>query len=104
MLFLAHFQKYRSQDTICSPLHNVPIVNKSFPEISNLKLANPMILQQQELSIDALVRGDFFGDFMTGNVFKTSFGTMAVNTPLGIILSGNCNSTDLKSNYHAQFS
>ena len=24
---------------------------------------------------------------MTGNVFKTSFGRMAVNTPLGIILS-----------------
>lgn len=106
-IIAANFSKNiqaRTMETICSPLTNLPVSDTYLPEISNLKLADPMILKQRNLSVDVLIGGDFYWVFMNGNVFKTGFGAMAINTPLGIVLSGNCDAQDLKSNYHTYLS
>ena len=94
----------RTAEVICAPLNNEPIPEKYLPEIFNLKLADPMVINQKQLSVDILVGSDFYWQFMNGNTHRTEFGPIAVNTPLGIILSGSSNVSSDKKVHHTHLS
>ena len=93
----------RTTETICSPLSNTPVPKKYLPELQCLKLADPDVLYAGQLKIDILLGGDYFWDFICGTICKTEFGPTAINSPVGVILSGNCNTYNEKNIYHTNF-
>ena len=76
---------------ICSPLRNqqVKTVVDNHKHLQNLKLAE-FCENSNELAVDVLIGCDFYFSFVSGVVKKGETGPSAVETCLGWVLCGTC--------------
>ena len=94
---------------ICNPLPNVRLSSDAINELSQLELADHLLLSDPNLNVAILIGSDLYWSFITPHVFKTNAGPMAVSSKLGILLSGplnNCHTAtylNLSNVHHMNF-
>ena len=71
----------------------------SYPHLQDLPLANECDEPRKE--IDVLIGSNFYWNFVTGNVAKSSEGPVAVDSKLGWLLSGPIDSGETNNVSHA---
>ena len=74
---------------VCEPLMGQPIdvCSNQNPHFSSLELAD-WADQGSQLEVDILIGSDYYWDFVTGPVSKSTCGPTAIHTKLGWVLSG----------------